>query len=148
MAEVLLFSAARAQLIAREVLPRLEKGEVVVLDRFYDSTTAYQGYGRESLPIDEIRRINKIASLKRVPDITFYLRISLEEAEARRSEQKPDRMEQAGNDFYRKVISGFDRLAQGEARFVTLEASDGKERLHEEIWNRVSSTLRNHGLIK
>lgn len=148
VAEVLLFSAARAQLIAREVLPRLEKGEVVVLDRFYDSTTAYQGYGRESLPIGEIHRINRIASLKRVPDITFYLRISLEEAEARRARQKPDRMEQSGSDFYQKVIKGFDRLAGEESRFVTLEASEGREKLHEDIWHRVASTLRRQGLIQ
>ncbi|MBN2732111.1 MAG: dTMP kinase, partial [Balneolaceae bacterium] len=77
--ELLLFSSARAQLISEKVRPLLNKNEVVILDRFYDSTTAYQGYGRSSLPLQDIHRLNKIASHNIVPDITFYLKISLEE---------------------------------------------------------------------
>ncbi len=58
--ELLLFSSARSQLVAEKVLPALDKGSIVILDRFYDSTTAYQGYGRASVSLEEIHRLNSI----------------------------------------------------------------------------------------
>ena len=81
--ELLLFSAARSQLMAEKVLPALQKGAVVILDRFYDSTTAYQGHGRQSVSLDEIDNINSLASHKRAPDVTIYMDIPLDEAKAR-----------------------------------------------------------------
>jgi len=75
--ELLLFSAARSQLMAENVLPSLQEGSVVILDRFYDSTTAYQGHGRQSVSLDEIGKMNTIASHKRAPDLTIYMDIPL-----------------------------------------------------------------------
>src|SRR5690554_6332962 len=101
IAELLLFSAARAQLTTQRVRPLLEAGTIVILDRFYDSTVSYQGYGRQSLPIDVIHQINNIATQHLVPDITFYLRLPLQEAARRTQHSSKDRMEQAGDEFFR-----------------------------------------------
>lgn len=140
--ELLLFSSARSKLIFEKVLPSLEKGEVVILDRFYDSTTAYQGYGRGSLPLEQIDHINKVASHYRAPDITFYLRLSLDESLKRRANMDKDRMEQAGEDFFMKVIKGFDELAKKEDRFLVLDATRSLEDIHEEILNSLPGLFK------
>lgn len=139
--ELLLFSSARSQLIAEEVKPRLEKGEVVILDRFYDSTTAYQGYGRQSIPLDQIQILNAIASHGLSPDLTFYMRISLDESHKRTHKQHKDRMERSGDAFFRRVINGFDALSEQEPRFITLDAQQPRETVHEQIWGRVEPRL-------
>ena len=129
--ELLLFSSARSQLIAEKVKPLLAKDVVIILDRFYDSTTAYQGYGRGSLPIDQVHQINRVASHGIAPDITFYLRLSLEESANRTAHMEKDRMEQSGIEFYQNVIKGFDELAEKEERFVTIDASKTVEEVHK-----------------
>lgn len=139
--EMLLFSAARSQLIVEKVLPLLKQNHVVILDRFYDSTTAYQGYGRGSLSIKHIQEINEIASHQMQPDVTFYLKISLEEAEERTEGQNKDRMERAGRAFFQRVIKGFDALSVSEQRFVTLEATAPRPQVHQKIWQTVSELL-------
>lgn len=139
--ELLLFSAARSQLIVEKVIPLLKKNTVVILDRFYDSTTAYQGYGRNSVSLKHIQEINEIASHQLQPDITFYLKISLEQAHKRTEKQDKDRMERSGDDFYRKVIKGFDALSVSEDRFVTLDATAPREQIHQQIWEHVVSQL-------
>lgn len=141
VAEMLLFSAARSQLISEQVIPALEEGTVVILDRFYDSTTAYQGYGRQTIPLEYIREINNIASHQKEPDLTFYLKLTLEESLARTSHQQKDRMEQAGEIFFQKVIEGFDELAKTESRFVTIDASEGVEQVHTTILHRLKERL-------
>lgn len=141
VAEMLLFSSARAQLIAEQVLPALEKGEVVILDRFYDSTTAYQGFGRATISLDYIKVINKVASHERAPDLTFYLRLSLEESLRRRAHLQKDRMEQSGRDFFEKVITGYDELARTEQRVITIDASEEIDQIHKEIVNKVISLV-------
>lgn len=135
--ELLLFSSARSQLVAEKVLPLLRDGTIVILDRYYDSTTAYQGYGRNSLPIDQIQEINQIASHERAPDCTFYLRVSLQEAQRRTAKQQKDRMERAGDEFYKKVIAGFDKLAETEDRFVTIDSTISPEHTHKKVKNHV-----------
>lgn len=139
--ELLLFSAARSQLVAERVLPHLRQGRVVILDRFYDSTTAYQGYGRESLPLEEIDQINDIASHKQAPDITFYMKLSLEEAKARMASKVKDRMEQAGDLFYEKVISGFDKLAETKDRVAVIDATQPQDQVHSLIWRRIAEHI-------
>ncbi len=139
--ELLLFSSARSRLISEKVLPALENNEIVILDRFYDSTTAYQGYGRASLPLDQIHHINEVASHHKAPDFTFYLRLSLEESDKRRAHLTKDRMEQAGEEFFAKVIQGFDDLAEKESRFVVIDASKPAEIIHQEILNSLSGRL-------
>jgi len=139
--ELLLFSAARSQLMAENVLPNLEKGRVVILDRFYDSTTAYQGHGRQSIPLDEIHKMNRIASHKCEPDLTIYMKVPLEEAKKRMAKQK-DRMEQAGDPFFEKVIKGFNHLAENEDRFVTVDATRPSDQVHNQIWQFVEKQFQ------
>lgn len=140
--EMLLFSAARAQLVADDVLPRLEKGSIVILDRFYDSTTAYQGYGRNAAPISEIHALNHFAALGLKPDVTFYLRLDLTQAQMRRSGEEKDRMERSGNEFYERVIKGFDEMAEKESRFFVIDAKKSKEEIHELISQKVTSMVK------
>ncbi|MFH5831852.1 dTMP kinase [Halalkalibaculum sp. DA3122] len=141
VSELLLFSAARAQLISERVLPLLDEGAVVILDRFYDSTTAYQGYGRGSAPLESIALLNELASHHRQPDLTFYLQISLEEAKKRIQSLPKDRMEKSGDSFFRKVIKGFEKLAAAEDRIVAIDSSLSQEQVHELIWHRISEAL-------
>ena len=136
--ELLLFSSARSQLIAEKVKPLLADGVVVILDRFYDSTTAYQGYGRKSIPIDQVNQINKIASHEIAPDVTFYLRLSLEESATRTAHMQKDRMEQSGIEFFENVIKGFDELSKSEERFVTIDASKNVDEVHDLILSNLS----------
>lgn len=143
--EVLLFSASRSQLMVEEVLPALAAGAVVILDRFYDSTTAYQGFGRGSLPADRIDAINRIASHGRAPDVTFYLRLTRDQAEARRQDRHADRMERAGDAFYERVIAGFDAIAEAEPRVRVIDAARPPEAVHADIWSLVS---RRRGLTQ
>lgn len=135
--ELLLFSSARSQLIAEKVKPLLADGVVVILDRFYDSTTAYQGYGRKSIPIDQVHQINKIASHEIAPDVTFYLRLSLEESAKRTAHMQKDRMEQSGIEFFQNVIKGFDELSKSEERFVTIDASKNVDEVHDLILSKL-----------
>ena len=139
--ELLLFSSARSKLMAEQVLPAINRSEVVILDRFYDSTTAYQGYGRGSLPLDQIQQINNVASHGRAPYFTFYLRLSFEESNKRRAHLSKDRMEQAGEVFFKKVIQGFDKLAEKESRFVVIDASQSVEEIHDHIKDTLSGHI-------
>lgn len=139
--ELLLFSSARAQLISEKVRPLLNTNEVVILDRFYDSSTAYQGYGRSSLPLQDIHRLNKIASHNIEPDITFYLKISLEEAQNRTAFKAKDRMELSGKPFYENVIEGFDTLADKEKRFIAVDAEQTSEQVHHIIWQKIQHRI-------
>ena len=139
--ELLLFSAARSQLVAEKVIPLQEEGTIVILDRFYDSTTAYQGYGRKSVPIAQIHDLNEVASHGHEPDITFYLKISLEEAKKRTEGMDKDRMELSGDAFYRNAIKGFDELAEKNERFVTLDAQAPQQEIYQQIWDRVRNLI-------
>lgn len=141
IAELLLFSAARAQLTTQRVRPLLEAGTIVILDRFYDSTVSYQGYGRQSLPIDVIHQINNIATQHLVPDITFYLRLPLQEAARRTQHSSKDRMEQAGDEFFRKVIEGFDTLARQNPRFRIINSMQGIEEAQRQILEMLQPEL-------
>ena len=139
--ELLLFSSARSQLVAEKVLPLLKEEVIVILDRFFDSTTAYQGFGRQSLPIKQIQQINSIATHDLTPDITFYLRLSLEEAAERTKQFEKDRMELSGDTFFKRVFSGFEELASSEDRFQIINAGMEKQAIHNEIIKRVEERL-------
>lgn len=139
--ELLLFSAARSQLITEKVLPLLEQNVIVVLDRFFDSTTAYQGYGRESAPIEQIKMLNRLAGHHLVPDLTLYLKISYEEARKRTEGDDKDRMEQSGDLFFKKVIQGFNQLARENARFLTLDAFQTPDLIHRKIVRALEERL-------
>lgn len=141
--ELLLFAASRAELVEKVILPAIDSGTDVILDRFFDSTTAYQGYGR-GLDTDMLDQVNKIASRGLCPDITFYLDLTPEDALMRKFSEKSlpltfdsgelDRMESSGLDFYRRVRGGY--LAIGEAnrdRFVTIDALLSPPEIHSKI---------------
>jgi dTMP kinase len=120
-AEALLFAAARAQLVASRVRPLLEAGEWVLLDRFVDSSLAYQGGGR-GLGVSAVRSLNLFATGGLVPDVTFLLRISPSSGLARLTGD-PDRLERAGDAFFEAVAGAYDSLAEAEPdRFVVLDA--------------------------
>jgi len=139
IAEMLLFSSARAQLTAERIRPALENGLIVLLDRFYDSTTAYQGYGRQQLTIDAIDEVNRVATGGLIPDITFYFDVDIETAYQRRS-KGADRMEQSGKEFYSRVIDGYRALAKRYVeRFVTLDARLPMQQVHDLVWLHVQA---------
>ena len=131
--ELLLFSAARSQLIREKVIPLLEQNEIVILDRFYDSTTAYQGFGRNSSSLSDIYTLNKLASHGTVPDLTFYLKIDPQTADQRTKGSEKDRLESAGHDFFKKVATGYDMLASTDKRFRVIDAGRSPEEVHDEI---------------
>ena len=110
-AEALLFMASRAQLVEREIRPALDRGEVVVLDRFFLSTYAYQVGGR-GLPEEEIRQANRFATGGLLPELTLLLELpegaGLARADARGGR---DRMERSGDEFHRRVAAAFSRFA-------------------------------------
>lgn len=143
--ELLLFSASRAELVRALLKPALQAGRLVLLDRFYDSTTAYQGYGR-GIDLDVIRQINAIASLGIEPSLTFYLDLSPECALMRKFSEKSlplafgknetplDRMESSGLDFYHRVREGYKTLARQHAhRFVEIDALQSVGEIHKQI---------------
>ena len=135
VAEMLLFSAARAQLVNERIRPALDNGMVVLLDRFFDSTTAYQGYGRQFMDIKTIEVLNRIATGGLTPDLSFYFDLDVEAAFSRRTGQA-DRMEDSGKDFYNRVRSGYVRLSsEHQERFRTIDARQSMELIQELVWD-------------
>jgi dTMP kinase len=135
-AELFLFSASRAQLVTEVIRPALERGDIVICDRYYDSTTAYQGYGR-GLNLEAIRQINTLASAGTDPDLTIVVDIPVGEIERRRQAtgQSFDRMESSGCLFYERVRTGFRTLAEHfPERVVCVDGTRSIDRVHEEIW--------------
>ncbi len=121
-AEALLYAAARAQLVSEKLLPLLAAGRDVILDRYVDSSLAYQGAGR-GLGVQEIAELNRFATAGLVADLTLYLRVDPEVGAARRSGE--DRLEQAGEVFFATVVAAYDALARQERdRYVILDGSD------------------------
>lgn len=110
-AEALLFAAARAQLVAELLRPALASGRDVLLDRFVDSSLAYQGAGR-GLGIDAVAAVNALATGGLAPDLTLYLRVSPQIAADRRSGE--DRLEQGGEPFFAAIAAAYDELAARE----------------------------------
>ena len=135
-AEMYLFMASRRQLIAEVIAPALEKGQIVIADRYHDSTLAYQG-GARGVPT------NWPSTFPR-PDITFLLTGPVETGLGRHEDagKTKDRMEQESIDFHRKVAEAYDRLAAAEpSRFVRLDASGSKEKIHLEVRDRLTPLL-------
>jgi len=132
VSELLLFEAARADLTEKNIIPAINEGKIVILDRYYDSTTAYQGYGR-GLDLQTVELINKFATFKIVPNVTFYLRIPYSISLERRKKQS-DRMELEDDDFFLRLIDGFDQIAlQYPERFKVIDATKSIESIFCEI---------------
>jgi len=126
--ELLLFEAARACLVDTVIQPALKSGKNVICDRFYDSTTAYQGYGR-GLPIEQIKQLNFIATDGLTPDITFLFDID-PVLGMKRKGKATDRIEAAGIEFHQRVRNGYLQTAvEYKNRFVVIDASQPIEQV-------------------
>jgi dTMP kinase len=130
-AEALLYAAARAQLVEERLAPELAAGRLVLLDRFVDSSLAYQGAGRE-LGVEAVAAINAFATGGLSPALTLLLRIDPAAGRARQSDrgEAPDRLEREADAFFARIAAAYDALAAAEPeRFRVLDASRAPERL-------------------
>ncbi len=145
--EVLLFEASRAQLVRHVILPALERGTWVVCDRFADSTTAYQGYGR-SFPVPLMETLNQFAIGPAVPDITLLLDVNvslgLQRCAKRESGKavKYDRIESEALSFHEKVRQGYLDLARrAPGRFRIIDAMRHVDAIHADVWDAVRTAF-------
>lgn len=145
--ELLLFLAARAQLVRNVIRPALEAGKWVVSDRFSDSTIAYQGYGR-GLPLPILRAANDFACEGLRPDLTFLLDVSTETANARRHRREAatqtaaDRIELSSASFHERLRRGFYEIAKAEPdRVVTVDANGTEDEVWEAVWKSMRRFL-------
>jgi dTMP kinase len=139
--ELLLFEASRSQLVREVIKPALERGICVIADRFFDSTTVYQGAARK-LDREMIEQLNAFAVGDCVPDITFVLDVDDATAESRmqREPRKPDRMEQQSADFYERVRGGYRQLAVNEPkRILVINGARDPDEIEREIWEKLCS---------
>ncbi|MDD4275951.1 MAG: dTMP kinase [Clostridia bacterium] len=121
--EILLFAAARAQHTYEKILPALNEGKIVICDRYFDSTYAYQGYAR-GIKLSDINNINKFSTFKLIPDVTFFLDITPTDAFLQKgAPDKDDRLEQTGIEFHEKVYAGYKELIKhNKKRIVVIPA--------------------------
>ncbi|MCK4368554.1 MAG: dTMP kinase [Dehalococcoidales bacterium] len=141
LTELMLFNASRAQLVAEVIQPGLKSGKVVISDRYADSTTAYQGYGR-GLDLAMVKATNKAATQGLTPNLTVLLDMLVEEGLARKRTKKQDRFERETLAFHHGVREGYLRMAADEPeRWLVVDASQSKEKIANIIWQRVSQLL-------
>jgi dTMP kinase len=138
--ELLLFEASRSQLVREIIKPALERGVCVIADRFFDSTTAYQGAARELNP-DIVERLNAFAAGDCIPDITFVLDVDASVARSRmQAPRRQDRMEQQPEEFYERVREAYRELARREShRVVLIDGARDVNEIENEIWGVLSS---------
>jgi len=144
LTEFLLFSASRQQLTEEVIKPHLKKGYYVICDRYYDSSTAYQGYGGK-LELKTVMSVNKTATGGLEPDISFFVDIDFKEAEKRRriAGKSRDRMEQKETAYFRKVVEGYRTIAKKENKRVKLlNGNRPIDVIHNEIKNILSKNLK------
>jgi len=146
-AELFLYEACRAQLVSKVIKPALSAGKVVISDRFFDSTLAYQGFGR-GLDRTAIKRLNAIAAEGLVPDITFLLDCRVEEGLERAfsrisssSGAREDRFEREDIEFHRRVRDGFLKTAKRERRIKVIDACAEISTVHKEICDIIDGVI-------
>ncbi|MGJ5819627.1 dTMP kinase [Paludibaculum fermentans] len=138
-AEMLLYFAARAQNLDEIVTPATARGEIVLCDRWTDSTWAYQGYGRQ-LGVDVIRSLDRIACRGRQPDLTLWIDVDLEtslnRAKSRNEEtESADRMDDQSRSFYERVLRGYEALeAEEPGRVVRVDGRGDLDTVAERVW--------------
>ncbi len=142
--EALLYAAARVQLLKEMVKPRLDANELVLCDRYIDSSLAYQGYAR-GLGVDFVEKINDYAIKNFMPNYTIFLSLPPEQAFLRKGGvDKNDRVEQSGMEFHNKVYQGYLDLAKKyPSRFIVIDASGTKEQTH----SKIIDALKTRGVI-
>ena len=142
--ELLLFAAARAQLVREVIAPALLAGKVVLSDRFLDSSTVYQGIAR-NLAADPVAQINRFAIGNVMPHLTIVIDVPTEVSLARlkqRASDLPDRMERENIDFYKKVREGYLVLAKGmPERIVVVDGTKSADAIEKKIWSEVKARL-------
>jgi dTMP kinase len=142
--ELLLFTAARAQLVREIIAPALIAGKIVLSDRFLDSSTVYQGIGR-NLALDPVNQINRFAVGNVMPDLTIVIDVPSEVGLARirqRATDLPDRMERENLNFYKKVREGYLVLAKGlPERFVVVDGTLNESALEKKIWAAIAGRV-------
>ena len=146
-AEILLYSASRAQLVQQVILPHLARGDVVLCDRYADSTYAYQGYGRR-LDFDTLRIITRFATQDLIPDLTIYLDLEAEEGLRRKEtantagEGEWNRMDRLELDFHRQVRNGYLEMAHAEPeRWLVVDAAASVADINQLICRRLEQIL-------
>ena len=138
--EALLFSAARAELVGRVIRPALAEGNVVISDRFLDSSLAYQGLAR-GLGVEEIEQLGRFATGGLVPDLTILLELSPEAAAARSGQL--DRFEDEGRALQERVAEAYDELAARDpGRWVRIDADRSADEIHAEVLAKVEAARR------
>ena len=142
--ELFLFEASRSQLVREIIKPALERGMCVIADRFFDSTTVYQGAAR-TLDRELIERLNTFAVGDCIPDVTFVLDVDAATAKSRmQGPRKTDRMEQQPAEFYERVREGYRALAKREpSRVVLIDGSRKADEIENEIWEILASRFPN-----
>lgn len=139
LAELLLFNASRAELVANVIQPALKSGITVICDRFYHSTIAYQGYGR-GLSIDLIEAVNNIATGGLKPDLIIFLDLLMEHGLSRKKIR--DRFEQEEPEFHKRVRQGYLEMAKQEPqRWLVLDGSLPKKEIESLILERIGQLL-------
>ena len=144
-AELLLFSSARTQLVEMIIEPGLKAGKFILCDRYVDSTTAYQGFGRQ-LDMNNVRSCNEIATRGVMPHVTFFIDVAYEQAQQRMQftpgSTEPDRMERSGREFFERVRDGYLQIASLEPqRFVVVNGHREREEIHSEIVSVLASRM-------
>lgn len=141
--ETYLMAASRAQLVAEHIKPDVERGVIIVCDRFLDSSLAYQGYGR-GLGEDMVYRLNELAISQTLPDVTFLLNVPVAIGLARRNEsvKVKDRLDKEKAEFYEKVYQGYLALAKKfENRYVVIDATKSVPDVANDIWTAIKEKL-------
>jgi len=141
--ELFLYSAARHQLVKQKIKKSLEKGTSVIADRYVDSTTAYQGYGRQ-LPLSFINQLNRIATEDLIPDLTFFLDLTYDDMIKRKDLRlsDTDRLETQGREFFERIRSGYLQIAESnKERFKVIDANRAVQHISEEIREFVEDVL-------
>jgi dTMP kinase len=140
VAELLLYSAARAQIVQQTIKPALVSGVTVLLDRFYDSTTAYQGAGRRVADAEWIRSLHSLATGGLVPDRTIWIDVRPDIARKRQEGTMLDRMEIEDREFFQRIHDCYEQLALGEPdRFLRVDGAMSIEAIHELVWTDIAS---------
>lgn len=142
--ELLLFEASRSQLVREVVMPALKRGICVISDRFFDSTSVYQGVARK-LPSPIVEMLNQIAVGDCVPDLTIVLDVDEQTAQERmRKPRRPDRMEQEPAEFYERVRDAYRQLAAREQdRVVLIDGTQPVDDIEKDIWQVIASRYPN-----
>jgi len=141
LTDLLLFNASRAQLVSEVIRPNLESGITVICDRYADSTTVYQGYGR-GLDLETVKVINNVATQGLKPDMTVLLDMPVEAGLGRKRGKRQDRFEQEEMVFHQRVREGYLKLAANDPeRWLVINGAQSKGKIGQVIWQRVNQLL-------